>query len=951
MDSGHIIALYPYANISYSRTTIMKNSEFIEIRNARQNNLKNITVRIPHGELTVITGLSGSGKSTLAFDTLYAEGQRRYVESMSAYARQFLERIPKPDVESITGICPAIAIKQKNSGRNPRSTVGTVTEIHDFLRLLYARTGEVKCRVCGKTVNRDTPSDTVLDLLKNYPGERIYITCPYSGSIFDVSDSKNRGVEGLVKQGFTRLVDITDPSHEIIRIPGPDINISKVINNDAGILIDRLRISDDSESRLTDSMEAAFSTGNGQAEIIFVDNASVGNLGFSEKLECCGITYRQPEPRLFSFNNPCGACPRCHGFGDVTEIDEDLVVPDKGKSIRECPVDPFSKPHFTGLQKKLLVFADLNSIPTDVPWSGLSEEHRRMIWKGGKGYPGIDGFFYYLNRKKYKVHVRVMLSRYRSYHRCPECNGERLCEDAQSVQVGGKRLGELNRLPVSDLLNFFRELKVSNHQADTGGKLINEIKKRLEFLQETGLDYLSLERVTSTLSGGEMQRIHLAASLGSMLSGILYVLDEPSIGLHPRDQGRLLSTLQKLKNLENTLAVVEHEREIIEKADYIVDLGPGAGENGGEIVYAGKAGEFKAYQESLTARYLTGDASIPVPKRRRKPGRIPLSLKNAELNNLKRISVEIPTEVMVCVTGVSGSGKSTLVHEILHRNVKRLMDDPNAAPKYCGGLEGWEQFSDVILVDQSPIGRTPRSNPVTYLKVFDRIRKIFASVPESNARGFGPSEFSFNRPGGRCETCQGSGIISVDMQFLADVQLPCESCKGKRYGEEILEVRYKGKNIAEVLEMTVSEAIPFFKGNQALIRGLEVLNSVGLGYLRLGQPSTNLSGGEAQRIKLAGFLSSRISKRALFIFDEPTTGLHFEDIKKLLAAFNKLLAGSSSLIIIEHNLEVIKSADWVIDLGPGGGEQGGRIIGTGTPEDLINCPASATGEFLKEMLP
>ena len=906
----------------------MENQEFIEIEGARENNLKNIDVKIPHRALTVITGLSGSGKSSLAFDTLYAEGQRRYVESMSAYARQFLERIPKPDVRSITGICPAIAIKQKNSGRNPRSTVGTVTEIHDFLRLLYARIGEVKCRKCGKTVKKDSPADAVSSLLKEGPDTRIYITFPFSGSIFDIPGKKEPSEEGLIKQGFTRIVTPNNTNPEITRIPDPGIKINEILPR-CSVLVDRMAISSESVSRLTDSLESAFAAGNGRAEIIFIDDPERPIKCYSERFECCGITYRSPDPRLFSFNSPYGACPRCHGFGDITEIDESLVIPDQGRSIRENPVDPFSKPHFIRLHGKLLSFADAKSIPLDIPWAELSAEHKQMIWKGGKGFPGIDGFFKYLNRKKYKVHVRVMLSRYRSYRRCPDCNGERLSPDSMDVQIEGKRLGELNRMPVSVLRNFFTALPLTEEKAQTGEKLVEEVKKRLEFLQETGLEYLSLERVTSTLSGGEMQRIHLAASLGSMLSGILYVLDEPSIGLHPKDQGRLIKTLEKLKNLDNTVVVVEHEREIIDKAEYIIDLGPGAGENGGEVIYAGNAAAFPACLESLTARYLTGDKKIPLPGKRRIPGEMPLLISKAACNNLKSISLEIPTEVMVCITGVSGSGKSTLVHEVLHNNLKRLRENIDAKPLYCDSIKGWEQFSEVILVDQSPIGKTPRSNPVTYLKIFDGIRKIFAALPESSGKGFGPSAYSFNVPGGRCETCQGSGIFSVDMQFLADVQLPCEACKGKRYGEAVLDVRYKGKNIAEVLEMTVNEALVFFRANQSIIRGLKVLDAVGLGYLRLGQPSTNLSGGEAQRIKLASFLASKTASRALFIFDEPTTGLHFEDIKKLLESFRKLLENRSSLIIIEHNLEVIKCADWIIDLGPGGGEKGGEVIGTG----------------------
>ena len=926
----------------------MDTTELIQIKGARENNLKNISVDIPHCALTVITGLSGSGKSSLAFDTLYAEGQRRYVESMSAYARQFLERIPKPDVDSITGVCPAIAIKQKGSGRNPRSTVGTVTEIHDFLRLLYARAGEVICRECGKIVKPDSPPESTALLLRKHDQSRVYIAFALSDSSFLPPSGEKLPARELLKAGYNRLVFPEKENLAIRRLPDPALE--KESPAGGYVLVDRMAVKEENASRLNDSLESAFAGGQGKAAVFFADAPDDPPLVFSERMECCGVTYREPDPRLFSFNNPYGACPRCHGFGDVTEIDEKLVIPDQTLSIRENPVDPFRKSRFDRLQKKLFVFAAGHEIPLDTPWEDLQPEQRALVWKGGKGYPGIDGFFKYLNRKKYKVHIRVMLSRYRSYHRCPECGGERLCLEARDVQVGGRRLGELNNMPISRLRDFFSGLVIPENKSKTGGKIVSEINKRLEFLDETGLEYLSLERVTSTLSGGEMQRIHLAASLGSMLSGVLYVLDEPSIGLHPRDQGRLVSTLEKLRNLDNTIAVVEHEREIIDKADHIIDLGPGAGEAGGEVVYSGPAEGFRQCADSLTAAYLSGAKSISVPPARRKPGPEPLVVEGAACNNLKNISVSFPVGVMTCVTGVSGSGKSTLVHDVLHASLKRLRDDVNQEPVYCSSVQGWDQFSSVVLVDQSPIGKTPRSNPLTYLKLFDQVRKIFGELPGSVEKGFSASEFSFNRPGGRCDACQGSGIVSVDMQFLADVELPCEFCKGKRYNETILDIRYRGRNIAEVLDMTVTEALSFFRGKKALIRGLKVLDSVGLGYLRLGQPSTKLSGGEAQRIKLASFLAAGASESALFIFDEPTTGLHFEDIRKLLAAFNRLLEHGSTLIIIEHNLDVIKYTDWVIDLGPGGGDRGGRIVAQGTPETVSRIKGSATGEFLRRVL-
>jgi len=938
---------------------VSKEPNVIRIIEASQNNLKKVSLDIPVNALTVITGVSGSGKSSLAFDTLYAEGQRRYVESLSAYARQFLERINKPAVKEIQGICPSIAIRQKNTARNPRSTVGTVTEIYDFMRLLFARIGRVVCHGCGREIRKDTVDEVVSSLLEK-EGARALITFPFAGSVLDFSsDQSTPGVsfreviDNLVKQGFIRLIRPPIDSSPIFRIPEQLPDDLEDLRR-CHVLVDRLRIAPESSDRLADSLELCFAEGNGLAEVTIIPDPPEcpRSLRFSEKFECtnCGIRFTEPEPRLFSFNNPYGACPTCQGFGNTMSLDPDRIIPDPERTLEEGPVDPFNKPRYRRYQRKLLDYALQAGIPTDVPFRSLPEFVQRKIWDGDSSFPGIRGFFDYLSSKKYKMHVRIFMSRYRGYSRCFDCGGERLRREAQDVYVGGRRIGQLSRIPVSETYRFFSELKLSESDAEIGSRLLREIIKRLEFLRKVGLDYLTLDRLSSTLSGGEVQRIHLAASLGSSLSGTLYVLDEPSIGLHPRDQERLVQILKELRDLDNTMVVVEHEREIMRSADRIIDIGPGPGELGGEIVFNGDLQSLLEEPKSITGGYLRGDLKIPVPVIRRKCRKNRLVVRGARKHNLKSITVEIPLQALVCITGVSGSGKSTLVDDVIYPALKGLLGGTGYPTGAVDAIEGWEMVSEVLMVDQSPIGRTPRSNPVTYIKAFDEVRRIFAGLREAHARNLSPGHFSFNIPGGRCEACLGSGVQTVEMQFLADVELQCEECKGTRYQKQVLEVRYKGKNIHDVLNLTVQEAIGFFSGSRSLERKLKVLREVGLGYLRLGQSATTLSGGEAQRIKLASYLAKNTSGRPLFIFDEPTTGLHFDDIGKLLRAFDRLMSRGASLIVIEHNLDVIKCADWIIDLGLEGGDAGGEVVCAGPPEKIADCERSFTGRFLKDLL-
>jgi excinuclease ABC subunit A len=945
--------------------------EVLLVRGARVHNLKNLTVEIPHNALTVVTGVSGSGKSSLAFDTVYAEGQRRYVESLSAYARQFLERMEKPDVDEISGIAPAVAIRQKNSTRNPRSTVATATEIYDYLRLFFARCGQTFCIQCGSEVRRDSPDEIADRILLLPAGRRFYILYPLrvtnpeptatakkatkkrsTSAAVPAADALRSALLELQKRGFNRLYqegklhEFSSPESLL------DVNFSKPVY----VLVDRLSVNPESRPRLVDSIEICYREGGGEAILEFVAD-SAGNaaerLTFNERFECKndGTLYQEPEPRLFSFNNPYGACPRCQGFGNTIDFDLNLVVPDPSKSLDEGAIEPWTKPRYRVLLQEAKKWARTQGIPTNLPWRQLTAEQRRLVLEGDpeNKFEGVKGFFHWLERKKYKLHVRVFLSRYRGYATCPDCSGTRLRAEARSVRITGRSITDLSKLTVKEARRFFAELRLTPAQAKIADKILEEIRSRLQFLDEVGLDYLTLDRLTSTLSGGESQRIQLATSLGSHLVGALYVLDEPSIGLHPRDTQRLIDILKSLRDLGNTVLVVEHDPDTIAAADRVLDLGPGAGELGGKLLFSGGYDEILSDTRSITGKYLSGELRIPVPAARHKPSGKFLRLYGATLHNLQNVDLMLPLGTLTVVTGVSGSGKSTLVHSVLFRALTAQRSGAGIK-EFCDRLEGDESVQDVVIVDQSPIGRTPRSNPATYLKAFDAIREVFAETPDAKRRGYAAGHFSFNVPGGRCETCQGDGTVTVEMQFLADVELICEECRGQRFKSSVLEVRYHGKNIHDILQLTVREALAFFVNVPKVVSKLRILNEIGLGYLRLGQSATTLSGGEAQRLKLAAHLTRTENRGVLYILDEPTTGLHFDDIAKLLAAFRKLLDAGASLLVIEHNLDIIKSADWLVDLGPEGGEQGGKIIATGTPEQVARNAQSHTGQFLARVL-
>jgi len=988
--------------------------EAIEVRGARVNNLKNISFSIPINQLTVVTGVSGSGKSSLAFDTIYAEGQRRYVESLSAYARQFLERMDKPDVDEVRGIAPAIAIRQKNSTRNPRSTVGTQTEVFDYLRLLYARVGVTYCRICGREVYKDSPESVADEILRTLPeGTRFFVLFPARAGLAangDTETGRNGDAEklrkksararvsesprqtnasprqvitahvmSLMQRGFTRLYS----SGQIIELNSPD-DYQLDTFDDVFVMVDRLVARADIRQRLVDSLEICFQEGHGTANIETASGSSptmregpggsptvregsdadisaepsltLGvlpvRLKFSDRFECKydGTIYAQPEPRLFSFNNPYGACRTCQGFGNTIGLDLDLVIPNPGLSLKEGAIEPWTKPQHEWAFDELKQFCKSEKISLTVPFAQLSRVEQKAIIEGRKGWGGVRGFFDWLETKKYKLHVRVFLSKYRGYTLCPDCGGGRLRQEARDVKVGGATLPEVCALSIKDAAVFFESLELSTEQSAIAERILFEVRRRLRFMVEVGLDYLTLDRLASTLSGGEAQRIQLATNLGSSLVGALYVLDEPSIGLHPRDNDRLIKLLHNLRDIGNTVLVVEHDEDMMRAADHILDIGPSAGELGGRVIYEGDFKGLMTDEASLTARYLRGEAEIKEPKQRRAAQKRRLTLRGASEHNLKSIDIEFPLDMLVCVTGVSGSGKSTLIHDCIYAGLKKQRGDWQGHVGAFSRLEGGEWIDDVILVDQSPIGRTPRSNPVTYIKVYDGIREVFSSTREAQARGFDPSHFSFNLPGGRCDVCQGDGTVTVEMQFLADVELVCEECKGTRFKQQILDVRYRGKNVHEVLNMTVREAITFFREVPKITNRLKVLDEVGLGYLRLGQSATTLSGGEAQRIKLAAQLSKRTGAKTLYIFDEPTTGLHFDDINKLLTAFRALIAAGGSLLVIEHNLDVIKTADYIIDLGPEGGDAGGNVVATGTPEEIMKSRPSYTGKYLREHL-
>jgi excinuclease ABC subunit A len=925
--------------------------ESILIRGARVHNLKNVSLAIPHNQLTVVTGVSGSGKSSLVFDTVYAEGQRRYVESLSAYARQFLERMEKPDVDEISGIAPPIAIRQKNTTRNPRSTVATSTETYDFLRLLYARVGRSYCPKCGQQVVRDTVDQVAQTMLQQKEGSRWYALFPVRRGA--TTEALRDHLFELRKKGFNRLYQ----KGRVFEFSTPESLLDIDFTQPVFILVDRFVITPDLHQRIVDTTEICYREGG---EVIFEEatpqHPPPTTLLFNEKFACkqCGIELATPEPGLFSFNNPMGACPRCQGFGNTIDYDMDLVIPDPGLSLDEGAVQPWTKEQHQWYANHFRK-STRGKMRWNVPFCDLTAEEQALV------HDHVHKFFAEVETKKYKVHVRVFLSRYRGYAECPDCKGSRLRPEALNVRICGRTIADIVRLNIAEAYEFFRELDLTPEESAIADKILVEIRQRLKFLNDVGLDYLTLDRLSSTLSGGEAQRIQLATCLGSRLVGACYVLDEPSIGLHSRDTGRLISILEELRDLGNTIVVVEHDADVMRAADHIVDMGPGAGELGGRIIFEGSYG--KILQDgtgSLTSRYLRGEMrAARVAKRRRVDPKRVLKFFGARAHNLKGIDVAIPLNMMVAVTGVSGSGKSTLVHDVIFQSIERKLRQPaqealdeeteRAADKItCRRVEKAELLREVILVDQSPIGRTPRSNPVTYIKAFDVIRDIFASTPDAKKRGYNGGHFSFNIPGGRCENCQGDGTVTVEMQFLADVELLCEECKGTRFKSSILDIRYQGLNIHEVLQLTVKEGLSFFSESKRLVTKLKVLDDVGLGYLRLGQSATTLSGGEAQRVKLAAHLAQATCNGALYIFDEPTTGLHFDDIAKLLSAFERLIENGGSILIIEHNLDVIRSADWVIDLGPEGGDRGGEIVAEGTPEQIAAAPNSYTGRYLKE---
>ena len=922
----------------------MSESNYISIKGAKVNNLKNIDVDIPRNKLVVITGLSGSGKSSLAFDTLYAEGQRRYVESLSSYARQFLGRMSKPECDFIKGIPPAIAIEQKVTSRNPRSTVGTSTEIYEYLRLLFARVGKTYSPVSGQIVKKDSAEDIVNCMLSYPKGTRYTVLTP-------IVPREGRDVQQQIemdrKEGFTRL----EVNGEMVRMEDYAYNEADTIY----LLIDRMSCDDskDSISRLTDSAETAMYEGDGACLLRFYTADGETRLhSFSTKFEADGITFTEPTDQMFSFNSPIGACPVCEGFGKIVGIDEHLVVPNRALSVYDGAVMCWRGEKMGEWLHEFLREAPAHNFPIFAPYYELTEEQKDYLWHGPRDKACIDSFFKMLEENQYKIQYRVMLARYRGKTVCPACHGSRLKKEALYVKVGGKNIAEIVSMPINDVVEFFRTLKLDEHDTAVAARLLNEIGNRLKFLQDVGLGYLTLNRLSNTLSGGESQRINLATSLGSSLVGSLYILDEPSIGLHSRDTDKLIKVLRQLQQLGNTVVVVEHDEEIIRAADYIIDIGPKAGRLGGQIVYQGNMSDLKPGSDSYTVKYLLGEERIPLPLSHRSWNNY-IEIKGARENNLNGIDVKFPLNVMTVVTGVSGSGKSTLVRDIFYKALKREYSEVSDRPGEFLSLEGdVKMVHDIEFVDQNPIGKSSRSNPVTYVKAYDEIRKLMADQPLSKQMGYTAGYFSFNTEGGRCEECKGEGTVTVEMQFMADLVLECESCHGKRFKNETLEVKYDGMNIYDILEMTVNQAVEFFNehGQKKIVKKLLPLQEVGLGYIKLGQLSSTLSGGENQRVKLAYFLSIEKAEPTIFVFDEPTTGLHFHDIKQLLKAFDALIARGHTVVIIEHNMDVIKCADHVIDLGPEGGDKGGNLVVCGTPEEVAKCAASYTGQYLAEKL-
>ncbi len=922
----------------------------IVIKGARVNNLKNIDLELPRGKFIVVTGLSGSGKSSLAFDTLYAEGRRRYVESLSAYARQFLGKMTKPECDFIRGLPPAVAIEQKVNTRNPRSTVGTSTEIYDYLRLLFARVGKTISPVSGAEVKKHTIEDVVAAAQARGVGTRVAVVAPVG-----VPEGRDMAtqLDILQKEGFSRVV-----------VDNRFVDIDEALHDDAllrrrtvDLLIDRLAVSDgrDETSRLAESAETAFFEGSDKCALLVFGENGVERLDFSKRFEADGMTFPEPTDQMFNFNNPYGACPTCEGFGMALGIDEGLVVPDPTLSVYDDAIAPWRGPAMSEWKRDFINHAAKIDFPIHKAYYKLTDKQKEQLWRGFGSWAGLDGFFAWMESQRHKVQYRVMYARYRAKTICPACHGSRLRPEALNVKVAGATIAELVRMPVNRLREWFDSLIFSDNDARIAARLLVEIKNRLAYLVEVGLGYLTLDRLSNSLSGGESQRINLATSLGSSLVGSLYILDEPSIGLHPRDTDRLIGVLRKLQQLGNTVLVVEHDEEIMRAADMLVDVGPDAGRLGGEIVFSGPLADLPSAPRSYTARYLTGAMKIPVPAHRRK-WRDYVEITHATEHNLKDVTVRFPLGVLTVITGVSGSGKSTLVGNILYRALGRKLGVEQAAPgRFCELCGDIQRLGDVVFVDQNPIGKSSRSNPATYLKAYDEIRDLFARQQSARQMGFTAVHFSFNTEGGRCEECKGEGTITIPLQFLADVTVTCEVCGGKRFKKEILEVRYRDRNINDVLDMTVDQAIDFFSEGadsveRRIVARLQPLHDVGLGYIKLGQSSSTLSGGENQRVKLASFLADNRAKPTMFIFDEPTTGLHFHDINVLMSSFNRLIEKGHTLVIIEHNLDVIKCADHVIDLGPDGGEAGGRIVAEGTPEQVVACPDSTTGRYLRPYL-
>jgi excinuclease ABC subunit A len=921
----------------------------IFIKGARVNNLKNIDIEIPRDKLIVITGLSGSGKSSLAFDTLYAEGQRRYVESLSAYARQFLGRMSKPECDFIKGIPPAIAIEQKVNTRNPRSTVGTSTEIYDYLRLLYARIGKTISPISGKEVKKHQTED-IIRCVSNYPeGTRFSVL-----TTLHIPEGRTleTQLEILLKEGYNRV----EYKEKTIRIEEIE-HTSNIDTSSLFLIIDRMTVSSEKNtiSRLADSAETAFFEGGGECILKFYTEKGIEEHTFSKRFEADGITFEEPNDLMFSFNSPVGACPTCEGFGKVIGIDENLVIPNKALSVFDDAVMCWKGEKMSEWKKNLIRVAEASHFPIHRPYYQLTEREKELLWNGNHLFGGIHDFFKMLEENQYKIQYRVMLARYRGKTVCPDCKGGRLKPQAQYVKIGGKSISELVALPITDLKAFFDTLSLDEHDSVVAKRLLTEIKNRIGFLVNVGLGYLTLNRLSSTLSGGESQRINLATSLGSSLVGSLYILDEPSIGLHSRDTTLLIKVLRELQALGNTVIVVEHDEEIIRAADYIIDIGPKAGRLGGEVVYQGDLSKLEKATKSYTVRYLTGEEKIETPAHRRKWNNY-IKVEGAAHNNLKGIDVIFPLHIMTVVTGVSGSGKSSLVRDVFFKSLSRFYEEDGEQPGIFNRLSGdMHLVKHIEFVDQNPIGKSSRSNPATYLKAFDEIRKLYAEQQAAKQMGFTPAYFSFNVEGGRCEECKGDGTITVEMQFMADITLTCESCHGKRFKQDILEIEYREKNINDVLEMTINQAIEFFSEQQGstekkIIKRLKPLQDVGLGYIKLGQASSTLSGGENQRVKLAYFLSNEKQEPTIFVFDEPTTGLHFHDIKTLLKAFDSLIEKGHTVVIIEHNMDVIKCADYVIDMGPEGGDKGGFLVCAGTPEEIASCEKSYTGKYLKDKL-